>query len=441
MMMKVFRILLVLLFVGGIAYAFKAGVLHTGKDKEEKATLASVGQVSRQGSLGQRQGESGSKKGKKKKGRRGKRVSVEAATVKVGSVRETLNYVGSLLPNTSVEVYSKVEGRLQNISVDVGSRVKEGRLIARIEQEEIIEEVRETEASLRVAQATLKGKEAEMKNLERQLERSRRLFKKNFISRQELDSVETRHYSAVAQTELAKAQVAQREAVLQNMRIRLRNTEIHSPITGYVGKKLLDRGAMVKTNTPIASLVQLDPVMTLISVTEKDYHKMKAGLPAVVRVDAYPGRTFSGKIARVSPVLDKDTRTADVEIEIPNSKKELKPGMFARVEIVAQKRHGALLVPEGALVKVSEGHGVFKLRGKGSDSTSSRQATSAGSGQATVKLVSVKTGLSHKGWVEVQGPLKTGDRVVTLGSSLLRDGQRVKVIEAPLGAGAKGDEA
>ena len=426
-MKRVIVIVLLLLVTGGITYALKTGAFRGSGEGGSKVGSTRPNSSEAKGNSSDSGGRKGSRKGK------GRRVSVEVAEVKVGDVQETLGYVGSLLPQTSVEVLSKVEGRLEEIFVDVGSWIEEGGLIARIEQEEIIEEVRETEASVRVAQATLKGKEAEMKNLERQLERSKRLFKKNFISRQELDSVETQHYSAIAQTDLAKAQVAQKEAVLQNARIRLRNTEIRSPIAGYVGKKLMDRGAMIKTTTPIVFLVDIDPVTTLISVVEKDYRKMKPGLPAAIRVDAYPGRIFRGKVARISPVLDQDTRTADVEIEIPNSRKELKPGMFAKVEIIAQKRRGALLVPEGALLKVSEGHGVFKLRGKGSDSASSRQAT--------VELVPVTTGLSYKGWVEVHGPLESGDRVVTLGSGLLKDGQGVKVIETALGAGGKGDGA
>ncbi len=435
-MKRLAPIILLLLVTGGITYALRSGVLRSGDKNENQAPGDRAERKGGQVSSSEGKEEKKSRKGKRRKRKGGRKISVEVAKVKVGSVQETLGYVGSLLPRTSVSIFSKVEGRIERIFVNVGSRVKEGDLIARIENEEIVEEVREAEASLRVAQATLKGKEAEMKNVERQLERSKRLFKKHFISRQELDTVETQHYSAEAQTELARARVAQREAALENARIRLRNTEIRSPITGYVWKKPMDRGAIAKTNIstdPIVQLVEIDPVTALISVVEKDYRKIKPGLTATIRVDAYPGRTFTGKIARVSPVLDADTRTADVEIEIPNSGKELKPGMFARVEIVAQKRRGALLVPEGALLKVGEVHGVFKLRGKGSASASSRQAT--------VKFVSVKTGLSHKGWVEVQGPLKSGDRVVTLGSGLLRDGQGVKVIEAALGAGGKGDGA
>ncbi|MFQ5539598.1 MAG: efflux RND transporter periplasmic adaptor subunit, partial [Candidatus Binatia bacterium] len=91
---------------------------------------------------------------------------------------------------------------------------------------------------------------------------------------------------------------------------------------------------------------------------------------------------------------------------------DLKPGMFARAEIVVQRRRGVLQVPEGAQVRTPKGYGVFKVPNKGSK----------------VKLVSVKTGISHKGWVEVEGSLQPGDRVVTLGSSLLRDGQKVAIM-------------
>ena len=409
-MKRLVPIILLLLVTGGITYALKTGVLRTRENGDNEGRLSPAGKSNRQARLSE------GKSGRQSKKRKGRRVSVEVAEVQIGEVQETLSYVGSLLPRTSVRIFSKIEGRIERIFVNVGSRVKEGDLIARIENEEIAEEVREAEASLRVAQATLKGKEAEMKNVERQLERSKRLFKKHFISRQELDTIETQHYSAEAQTELARARIAQREAALENARIRLRNTEIRSPITGYVAKKPMDRGAMVKTNistNPIVSLVDIDPVTTLISVVEKDYRKIRPGLPAAIRVDAYPGQTFVGEVARVSPVLDKDTRTADIEIEIPNLGMLLRPGMFARVTMTIQKKEETFLIPEAAVVRRGEKAGIFKLDREG------RRAS----------FVPLEIGVAYDGKVEVLRGVTEGDRVVTLGAHLLKDGGRVRVVE------------
>ena len=116
----------------------------------------------------------------------------------------------------------------------------------------------------------------------------------------------------------------------------------------------------------------------------------------------------------MAPVLDQETRTGEVEIELPNPNGDLKPGMFARAEIVAQRRAGVLLVPKGAQVKTKEGYGVYKVLENGD----------------RVRLVLVKPGLPLREWVEVTGGLKVGDQIVTLGSNLLRDGQRVRIIDS-----------
>ncbi|MEE9568120.1 MAG: efflux RND transporter periplasmic adaptor subunit [Candidatus Binatia bacterium] len=353
-------------------------------------------------------------KGQQRGGRRrGKTVSVKVAKVRIGDVEEKLSYVGSLMPNASVMVAPKIAGRVEKLFVRVGDLVKEGQIVARLEKDELAEDLKEAEASLNVYKATLKGKEAELSNLERKLERSKILFEKDLIAREAVDTLETQVLSGGAQVELTKAQMAQMRSRLDNARIRLNYTEVISPFAGYVGKRFVDRGALVNPNTPLVSIVDISSVRVDISVVEKDYRKISSGQLADVTADAYPGRRFQGKVARVAPVLNQETRTGGVEIELPNPAGNLKPGMFARAEIVVQRRSGVLLIPEGAQVRTPKGYGVFKVLNKGSK----------------VRLVSVKTGISHKGWVEIKGSLQPGDRVVTLGSNLLRDGQKVTVIE------------
>ena len=356
----------------------------------------------------------GAAKGQQREGkrRRGKAVSVKVAKVRIGDVEEKLSYVGSLMPNASVQVAPKIAGRVEKLFVRVGDLVKEGQIVAKLEKDELVEGLKEAEASLKVYEATLKGKEAELSDIKRKLERSKILFEKDLIAREAVDTLETQVLSAVAQVELTKAQMAQMKARLVNSRIRLNYAEVISPFAGYVGKRFVDRGALVNPSTPLVSIVDISSVKVDISVVERDYRKISSGQLAGVTADAFPGRRFQGRVARVAPVLDQETRTAEVEIELPNPSGNLKPGMFARAEIVVQRRRGVLLVPEGAQVRTPKGYGVFKVSNKGSK----------------VKLVSVKTGIGHKGWVEIEGSLQPGDRVVTLGSNLLRDGQKVTVI-------------
>lgn len=364
----------------------------------------------------------GAAKGKPEQGDRGQRgpgqrrgggraVTVKAAAVRVGDVAATLSYVGSLAPNAAVTVAPKTSGRVAKLFVTVGERVKEGQLLGQLAKDELTEELREAQASLRVAQATHKGRQAELENLERRQKNVQVLAGKQLVSREEVNNLETQVLSAESQVDLTKAQMLQMQARLDNARIRLAQTEVRSPFAGHVSRRMVDRGALVSPSTPLFEVVDIDRVKVGIDVVEGDYRKVSLGQPVAVKVDAYPDKRFAGTITRMSPVLDPRTRTAEVEIELDNPDGVLKPGMFARTNIVVERKRGVLMVPEASPVKSAAGYGVFRLTEEGSK----------------VERVEVTPGLSNGGWVEVTGDLKKGDQVVTLGSSLVRHGQRIRV--------------
>ncbi len=145
----------------------------------------------------------------------------------------------------------------------------------------------------------------------------------------------------------------------QELKINLQNTSVTSPVDGFVGKRSVDPGAMVNTNTAIASVVDISRLRLVVNVVEKDLRMVSAGDPADVEVDAYPGEKFSGKIARVAPVLDPATRTATMEVEIPNADNKLKPGMYARINLTVEDRKGALVVPKSAVIDFENKRGVW----------------------------------------------------------------------------------
>ena len=302
---------------------------------------------------------------------------MEVAKVKIGDVEEKLSYVGSLLPDASVTLAPKISGRVEKVLVDVGDRVREGQILAVLEKDELTEEFNEARASLKVYEATLIGKEAELKDQKRKLDRAKILWEKTLIAREEVDTLETQVLSAQAQVELTNAHMTQMKSRLINARIRLESADVISPFAGYVGKRFVDRGALVNSSTPVVTVVDISSVKVNVAVVESDYRKISPGQTAAITADAYPGKRFKGKVARMAPVLDAETRTGVVEIELPNPQGDLKPGMFARAEIVAQRRSGVLLVPKGAQVKTQEGYGVFKIL----------------EGGERVGLVSIKPGL------------------------------------------------
>ena len=126
--------------------------------------------------------------------------------------------------------------------------------------------------------------------------------------------------------------------MVEELKINLGNTNITSPVSGFVGKRVLDPGAWVTPNTPFISVVDIAVVRLIANIVEKDIRRITSGLPADVAVDAYPGEKFVGKVAHIAPVLDPATRTGQIEVEIANPSFRLKPGMYARVSVTTSTR-------------------------------------------------------------------------------------------------------
>jgi membrane fusion protein, multidrug efflux system len=201
--------------------------------------------------------------------------------------------------------------------------------------------------------------------------------------------------------------------------ITLTDTTVLSPVTGFVGKRNLDPGAYAGANTPLLSVVDLSTVRMVANLVEKDFKRVQRGAEADVEVDAFPGETFVGSVSRVAPVFDPATRTATMEIEVPNPGARLKPGMYARVRLVTGRNVNALTVPRAAVVDIEGKRGVYQIE------------------QDVARFREVQTGLTDAERVEILGGLAEGATVVTTGSVAIRDGERVQVAGA---AGRQGGE-
>lgn len=338
-------------------------------------------------------------------------MTVDTATVSRASVAEEIMVVGNLIGMATVDVVPKVSGRLLTVNVRLGDRVARGQMLAQLEDQEIREQVRQAEASFEVARATVRQREADLKLAETNAERSRNLFGRQLIPRQTLDDNEARYQSAQAQLDLARAQFEQAKARLDELRITLGNTRIVSPVNGYVGKRDLDPGGFASSNSPVASVVDISTVRLVANLVERDLRRVVVGTSARVDVDAYPGEVFSGRVARLAPVLDPATRTAQIEVEIPNPSDRLKPGMYARVALTLELHENALVVPRNALVDVGGRRGVFLL--------------DPGEGTPRARFQGLDVGLQDQAKAEVKSGLSEGQRVITTGAAALRDGDTV----------------
>ena len=334
-------------------------------------------------------------------------MTVEMVTAARHEIIDYVGVVGNLIGEATVDVVPRVAGRIETVSVQLGDRVTKGQQVAKIEDREIREQINEADANLSVNQATLTQRENDAQALASTLDRIRLQHKAGLVAQQALEDAETRHAAAVSQVTGAKAQMQQTRARIEGLKITLSNTTILSPVDGFVSRRLLDPGAFAGANTPVLSVVAIGTVRLVASVVERDFKRVQTGVPAVVEVDTFPGEQFMGQVSRVAPVFDPATRTAQIEIGVPNPGFRLKPGMYARVRLTVERRANALTVPRNALVDMSGRRGVFVVE------------------EQTARFQEVRTGLQDAERVEVIDGIAEGQRVVTTGALALRDGDRV----------------
>lgn len=398
-----FKHFLIILFFLGLFGFTGYKVYKTIKAKNESAATPSGGAP---GGMGGGRGGPGG----------GRVQQVQTGLITNGKISEKVALTGSLRPKQQVDVNPRISGRITQINVDIGQLVARGTLIATIEDDEIRQQIERSKASIAVADASIAQREAELSNAKVELDRRKQLVKDGVLSQQELDGLEMRHRVAASQLELARAQRRQTEAEQRELNIRQSQTRVFSPIAGIVARRQLDLGATAGANTPIVTIVSVSPMVILANAAEQDISRIKKGAQVNVTIDSLPGQKFTGRVMRISPLLDPQTRNGQVEIEIPNTGGLLKGEMFARVELNLGSERETLLLPRDALVYRGEKPGVFTI-----------EADKA-------KFLEVETGLAQEDKVEVLGGLKLGDKVITQGVNLVKDGDRV----AERGAGGPG---
>jgi membrane fusion protein (multidrug efflux system) len=187
-------------------------------------------------------------------------------------------------------------------------------------------------------------------------------------------------------------------------------TEIRAPIDGVVSDRLVKVGNTIAVNTPMFRVTNLDPIVSYLYVPEKEFGKIEHGQPVFISIDALPGQRFRGVVERISPVVDADTGTFKVTVEVDEEDTALKPGMFGRLDIVYDSRPARLLVPRPAVIETETGPAVYVVS------------------DGVVERRDVETGIAWDNRLEIVSGVEESEQVVVVGQSGLRDGARVKVV-------------
>ncbi|MDZ7652685.1 MAG: efflux RND transporter periplasmic adaptor subunit [Burkholderiaceae bacterium] len=325
------------------------------------------------------------------KGGPGGPVPVEVVQLVPQRVVEELQAVGTMRANQSVVLRPEVTGRVAAIGFRDGQYVKKGQLLVGLDAALNEAEVAQAKAELELANANLK--------------RTADLASKNFVSSSAQDTAESNVTVLAARLQLAEA--------------RLARMRIVAPFDGVVGLRAISIGDVVKDGTDLVNVEDIGRLKVDFRLPERTFTQLKVGQAVEVSTDAVPGLLYKGRVDAINPRIESGGRSLEVRAELPNTDGKLRPGMFARVRVIVGDRAEALLVPEEAIVPQGDKFFVFRVV----DDKAQR--------------VPVKLGVRRDGQVELLDNIKAGDRVVTAGVRVQRDGQPVRVLASA--APAAGD--
>jgi RND family efflux transporter MFP subunit len=344
-------------------------------------------------------------------------VPVEVDLIRQGPIALQRTFSGELEARAEFVVAPKVSGRVGRVLVDIADTVKRGQVVAELDDDEYIQAVTQAQADLAVARAKMSESKSALEIADREFKRTESLLKRGIASDSEFDAARQDQLAKQAQLSVAEAQVMKAESSMETANIRLRYTRVTAGWTGghddrVVAERYVDGGQTVAANAPLLLIVELNPIVGVVYVTERDYAHLKPGQLVSLKTDAFPGEQFTGRIERIAPVFRKSTRQARVEMSIENPQHRLKPGMFisATVELVQVAQ--ATIVPEQALTLRDDRSGVFIVSEDGQ----------------SVVWREVEVGIRQGDRVQVAGEGLSG-RVVTLGQQLVKDGSAITIPE------------
>jgi RND family efflux transporter MFP subunit len=304
------------------------------------------------------------------------------------ALTRTIAATGTLAAEDQVTLSAKVAGRVEAIDVDLGSRVRRGQAVARLDQTDFRLRVEQAEAALQQARARLglapSGKdelvEPEKTSIVRQAravldeakltrDRGVKLLEQQLIARAQLDTAEAnlqvaegRYQDALEEVRNRQAVLAQRRSELELARQQLADTVVTAPVDGAVSQRQASPGEYLATGAPMATLVRIHPLRLRVSVPEREAAGVRVGQLVRLTIDGDP-TVYAGRVVRLAPLVQELNRTLTVEAEVPNERGVLRAGAFARAEIVTDASQPVVMVPASALVVFAGVEKVLVVRG------------------------------------------------------------------------------
>lgn len=312
------------------------------------------------------------------------RISVNAVLVESRISEKNLNLVGTVIPNTQIEVKSEVQGKILSLNAELGQFITKGRVLARVDD--------------KIRSIGLANAEQNLANAKQNVQRYTNLYKGGAATEAQLQQYQLSY-------ENAQNQVAQ-------ARKELSSTTIVAPISGYVTSKPVEAGAFANIGSPIVTLVDISKLKVQLSVAEQDAYALKVGDEVAITTNVYPGVTFQGKISFISPSGD-EAHNYPIEVSVTNQDKNpLKAGTYVNIIFNRKNAVPTLQIPREAIIGSVQGAQVYVV-----------------DNQHVAHLKKVTIGADNGTYLEVLSGLQAGERVVTTGQINLADSSLVTIIK------------
>jgi membrane fusion protein, multidrug efflux system len=317
-------------------------------------------------------------------------IPVEVSQVSRGDIARSVSVSGVVEPIRVVGVNSQLSGMLVSIHAEEGTAVREGAVLARLDDRELTAQLANAQATYQIAQAAY--------------ERAQQLRDRNVITLPEFERDRAAYAAASAQ--------------LDQLRTRIGFATVRAPITGIVTEKQVEAGDVVAPQTRLFTVADVSTMVVRVGLSEMDVVLLSEGDEVALGLDAYPNLTLQGSIRRIFPTANPGTRLVPVEVALRgDGSRVARPGFLARTTFALGAREG-LLVPGAAILSGAAGESVFVVE----------------AGQAVRRTV--QTGLTSAGQIEIVEGLAAGETVVTAGNTMLRDGMTVRIVAGEAGAAA-----
>ena len=351
---------------------------------------------------------------KKEEGDKSQPVKVKAGIVALSDLTPhmVLNGVVGALPDHLVKVTPALAGKLQSVLVVDGQRVSKGQVVAVLISTHLREQLEQSQATVQVARTTVKQAEEAVAFAKDNLERQKSLFQAEVSARKDIIAAQNQVQVALLQVQTNNAQLEAATAARKQIETEIGLTEVRAPISGVIANRYLNVNDTADINAPIVQIVGLDTVLINAALPADTPDQPATGQSATIESPATPGLKYAGTVKTISPVVDRTTNTAVVQILCANSAGKLKEGQNVKVTIDASKLKQMIVVPQSALIPNAQKAGAEMV-----------YLIEAGKAEK----VEVTTGLIQNGLVQILSGLKPGQKIVVDGAFGLPDGAPLDV--------------